>query len=395
MPGASAATSMHDDVAALFDELSAEPGEPVVEAAPEPVDDAEPVVEAEGADEGETAQEARARDEGGRFAPKSKEKPAAGAKPGQAPQVKPAAAIKPPGTPAGTAAGEAPPLSAAGLALPALKPLQSWKAEAREKWAEVPRWAQEEIHRVGVEYQKQQEAFAQDRKAAGEWRETVAPYEHMARAAGVSAPQMVGGVMQQYAALQTAPLGIRAQILGGLVRNFLGTDEGALKALASVIDGAVAPAGGGDGAPAQLGPAQVQAMVQQQLERERAASARQQLSATIQQFEATQPEFLDEVLDDMTAVVRAMASKAQGRPLTTDDLKAAYDKACRMNDGVSKILGQRAAAKNAAAAAAAAKKNRAAETGLRSEPGGPAGKTSKASTTHDDASEAWDELSKK
>lgn len=388
----SAAMNLQDDVAEIFDSMSAgeEPADTVQEAPPETADDAATETEADGADETEAEQEARARDESGRFAPKPKEKPAP--KPGALP-AKLAAAIKPPGTPAGAAAGEVPPLPAAGLALPALKPLQSWKAEAREKWAEVPRWAQEEIHRVGVEYQKQQEAFAQDRKAAGEWREAVAPYEHMARAAGVSAPQMIGGVMQQYAALQTAPLGIRAQILGGLVRNFLGTDEGALKALAAVIDNAVAPAGGA--APAQLGPAQVQAMVQQQLERERAASAQQQIATTIQQFEATQPEFINEVMDDMAAVVRAMASKAQGRPLTIDDLKAAYDKACRMNDGVSKILKQRADAKAAATAKAATQKLKASTTSLKNEPPGPSGKLKKDRTTADDASDAWDELSAK
>jgi len=91
---------------------------------------------------------------------------------------------------------------------------------------------QEEILRR----EKDQKAFemetAEPRKEWKAFKETIAPYEHMIRASGLTPHQAVGNLLQRYAALQTAPLPVRAQIIAQLQRDFLGTDESAIGLLA-------------------------------------------------------------------------------------------------------------------------------------------------------------------
>jgi hypothetical protein len=389
MPGASAAVSLHDDVAEIFDSMSAgeEPAAAAEETVHEPAAE-EPAEEHGGGDDSEAAQESRARDEGGRFT----KTPAAGKKP-VASQAKPAAAIKPPGKPAGAADGEPPPLPAAGLAAqepPALKPLQSWKAEAREKWAEVPRWAQEEIHRVGVEYQKQQEASAQDRKSAGEWREAVGPYEHMVKAAGLSGPQAARNLLEREALLNTAPMQTRAKLLANGIRTYLGTDEAALSLLAAELNGA------GPAAPVQqpagIRPEQIETLLERKLQEREETAQRDRSVQAWEEFAGTEPEFLNDVRPQVAALVGVWASENPGQVPTKAVFQDLYDQACQINKRIAPIVKQREAAKAAAKAKETAQKARAAETGLKNEPGGPSGKSKKARTTFDDTAEAYDEL---
>jgi hypothetical protein len=70
----------------------------------------------------------------------------------------------------------------------------------------------------------------------------------------------------------------------------------------------------------------------------------------------------------MVAVIEA--DKRLGR---NPDLRRAYDKACRLNEDVSKILDQRKAAEAARTANAATDRSKAAAVSIRSRPAAPIG----------------------
>jgi hypothetical protein len=252
----------------------------------------------------------------------------------------------------------------------ALKPPADWKAEARAEWDKLPRKVQEESIRLHLETKKVLQESAQARQVAETFQRATAPYEHLFRASGRSAIDGVGYLLQTYNALHTAPMQQRAQIVGGLIRDFLGTDDNAINLLASALEGkgGAAPAGGGAQA---LTPAQVEQMVSQRLQQQQADSARQAELKVISDFEATNPEFLNDVTNEIKAIVAI--EKQAGKPITGELLKSAYDKALRLNPTTAAILKQR---DDAAAAKEREKKRlqgKAATSGLKNEPPGPGG----------------------
>ncbi|HEX4385756.1 MAG TPA: hypothetical protein VH083_22510 [Myxococcales bacterium] len=363
---------------------------------PEVVEEAEPVVEqpaVEAAVEGESeaAAAARARDNKGRFSKAEKDaaaKPAAPAKPVAAAAkpaagaAKPAAGAAPQKAAPGAAAGAADPATAAAgtNAAPALKPPQDWRPAAKEKWASLPREVQEEANRLHIETKKVLDQSAQARQVADTFQRTVAPYEHMFRAGGKTAIEGVGYLVQTYAALQTAPMAHRAGIISGMIRDFLGTDEGSINLLASALEGKVAP-GGGAAAPAALRAEQIPQLVRQEAQRMQAEQQQQGELKVISDFEATEPEFLKDVVQEIYALVAI--EKRQGKSITTELLQKAYEKALRMNTETAAILKQRDDAKAASAKALQAKTGAAAASGVKSEPAGPGGEA-KALSTRDE-----------
>lgn len=372
-----------DAVAAAFDAVAAGGSEEPIE--PEVAEEAGPAAEQpEG--ESEAAAAARARDDKGRFA-KAEKEAADAAKAKLVAPAKPAAGAKPaPGAPAqeGAAAGAAaapagePAAAAPGTA--ALKAPADWRPAAKEEFARLPRVVQEEAIRLHVETKKMLDQSAGARQIAETFQRTVAPYEHMFRAGGKTPIEGVNYLVQTYAQLQTAPLPQRAGIISGMIRDFLGTDEGAFNLLASALEGKAAP-GGGQAPAAALRPEQVQQMVRQEAQRLAAESSQQGELKVISDFEATEPEFLKDVVQEIYALVHM--EKRQGKPITTELLQKAYEKALRMNPETAAILKQRDDAKAATAKAAQVKTSAAAASGVKSEPAGPGGEP-KALTTRDE-----------
>lgn len=375
-------TTTRDAVAAAFDEALASGSEEPVE--PEVVEEAAPAIEQPAAAKGESESEAaaaRARDEKGRFSKAEKEAAAAA----KAKTEKPAAPVKPLAAAAKPASGAVVPEGAAAAGEPAavvpgtaaFKAPADWRPAAKEKFGLLPREVQEEAVRLHLETKRVLQESAQARQVAETFQRTVAPYEHMFRAGGKSAIEGVGYLMQTYAALQTAPMPQRAGIISGMIRDFLGTDEGSINLLASALEGKGAP-GGGAAPAAPMRPDQIQQMVRQEAQRMAAESSQQGEIKAISDFEATEPEFLKDVTQEMTALVTI--EKRQGKPITGELLQKAYEKALRMNTETAAILKQRDDAKAAAAKAAQVKTNAAAASGLKSEPAGPGGEAKAVST---------------
>jgi hypothetical protein len=367
------ADTTRDAVAAAFKEVqSREPTpapEPAAEPAPEPASTA-PEPEA-----AEPSKDSKVRDGKGRFIVPPKQKPAEQGKHPAASSGAPAptgqggaVSVPPP------VAGVAPPASPA---LEALKPPQDWRATAREKWGSLPREVQEEALRLHVETKKTLSEAAELRKSFQTYQQATQPYEGMIRAEGLEPAQAVGLLLQREAALRTAPMQTRAQIIAHGIKTFLGTDDNAIQLLADALDRGPAQQGQSR-APQQMDPNQIIAQAEQRLMQRMTEARNQQLTSSAQseiEAFAQSHEFLDEpdpetgltVADEMASLMSAAADR--GKALSPDD---AYKLAIRRHSVANKIVQQREAAKAATAKAATTQAARAASSSIKSEPSSPA-----------------------
>lgn len=357
-----ASDSWRSALSETYDKLASS-GSP--DPAPAPAPAATPAASA--ADGGKPADapaagDGRTRDESGRFItkPAAKEAP-------------PPSSAKPSDAGQGAAAGATPP-GAAPVAAPALRAPQSWKPAVRELVAKLPAEFHpiiEESLRRDKETSAALQQAAERERGAGEFQQAIGPYEHLLRATGAPPAQAVGNILQQYAALASGTLATKAQVLGSLVRDFLGTDEGALKALAAVIDGAGGGPAGGQGArQQQIDPRQIAAQVRAEMQRD---MQRQNVESVVRDFEASDPEFKEDVMQEMTSLVAVDNQKNPGKPWTVERLKALHQRACSLNPEIAAILKQREAAKAAETSAEATRKAQAAATSVKGTPGGAPG----------------------
>lgn len=368
----------HDAVAEAFDKVAAAtPAEPA--SASEPAAAAAPaapeIVRASpSADRDDKGRDGR--DEKGRFA---KKEPAAPAE---------TAAAAAAGQGAAPAAGVAPAAAPASApALPELKAPADWRAGAREHWGKLPREAQEEALRLHVETKKALQDLAEARKSTEEWGGAVKGYEHLFP--GQQPARAVAGLVQTYAQLHTAPLPQRAKVLASFVRNFLGTDEGAIRMLASELDGSGAPAPAAVEQKPQLGPQDLDRWYEERRQKE----AREAATRTWQDFEAT-AEFLNEPgFRNRLAMEVQLIMQEKGGPPSKEDFQRAHDAASKAHPEVAKIVKQREEVKVAAANAAKASTQAAAASGVKSEPAGPSA-GGKSKNTRDEVERQMDRLSR-
>lgn len=335
-------SSAPDDGAAPVPDTAAEPiSSPPDSPAAEPAPSSQP----------ESPQRARAED--GTFT-KSKtgaepaKKPAAlkGAPDGAAPlaaagQGKPAAAV--------------PPTPAAGQPVvdaPAIKAPQSWTPAAREAFAKAPPEVQREVTRRETEITRTLQETAQARQVASQVRETLAPFEGLARANGMDSLRYAGSVMQTAAALHMGTPVQKAHIVAQLIRAY-----------AIDVDGVNAVMQGQ--APAQTAqpPQDVGQLVEQALQARIQQATETRATQAWQEFESNAPEFLADVKDAMREIL--MVAGQQGRTMT---YQQAYDRACKMDEGVSETLAQRKSAAAARTAQPVTPAARAAASSIRSRP---------------------------
>lgn len=383
-----------DAVAAAFDKLEAggagakaeEEGESASpEAAPAvagPPADA-PLAEGEGkATEGaeETSGDAagaetRARDGKGRFAKGGK--PKAEAKPVEKP-VETAPEARPEEVQPEQAAQ---PQEQPKPQTPELKPPQSWRPAAREKWASLPPEVQAEAVRREKEVQTALQEAAPAKKLAADFQQAIAPFEAMIRAEQTAAGEQysplrtVQNLLHTAAALRTAPPAAKAQLLTGIVKGYgvppADLVVGLVKAGAVTVeqlDAALAGEAPPQGQPSQP-PLDANALAQQvrqqllqELQAQRQQHAQTEAQREIQTW-AEGKEFYEDVRHLMRGLL--LAATEEGRAMSLDE---AYDIACRTDKDVSAILSQRDAAKAANASQASTQRARAAASTVRTQP---------------------------
>jgi hypothetical protein len=325
-----------------FDKIAAEPAPEVepVDAAPEPAAE----LEADPEVDTRTAAE-RARDEKGRFA-KGGEQPKAEARPAE---PKPTDPAKP------AAPVEAKPLEPKPEAGPPVKAPQSWKPQAREAFAKAPPEVQQEVMRREAEIARALQEAAPVRQFAQQVQQSLAPYEGIARASGMDAMTWAGQALQTFAGLHQGTPQYRAEIIAKAI-NAYGIDVDAVNA---VMQGQAPQA---HAAPQQP-PQDVSRLVQQEFQRVAQEAQQQRATSAWEQFQASAPEFLDDVKDDMRFILEREG--AANRNMT---YQQAYDRAVKLNEDVSAILAQRKAAEAAKAQIASTQRTRAAASSVKPMP---------------------------
>jgi len=289
---------------------------------------------------------APSRDDRGRFAPKAGAAPAEPAAPVLDAQ-RPAAPAQP-----GTPMPPAP--------TPELRPPVSWKPQAREKWATVDAEIKAEVVRREAEHQHTLQQSAQARQFQDAFERVVRPYEVFIRAENSTPLDAVDNLMRMAAVMRTGSPSDKVNVVANIIRQW--------SIDLPMLDGVMAAHVSGQPAPQfaqqqafrdprldQLLAAQHQQL--QQAQRDTEAG----LTHDIATFEANpKNEFFHDVRPVMADLIHVAAMR--GQAMTLDD---AYAKACQLDDNVSKILAQRASARQAGTNTNAALRARRAAASVR------------------------------
>lgn len=315
--------------------------EPVAAETPTPAETAPEAAEAqpEGSAQETSAQAAqRARDEAGRFAkketsPEAQKQPVAVVKPAKGQQQ---------AAPAEPAQGSAP---------------RSWAPALREHWGKLPRDVRDVILKREGEATRAIGELGQARRFQQEFESVAAPYKALFTAPPV---QVAANLFQTAAALQTGDLPTKAGIVAQMIRNFGIPPD----AVADALEGKQAAPGAQPQGQPYRDP-RVDDLLRRQQEAEQRGQ-REVLSVAqqaLQEFEASAPEFLGDVREDMAILLQS------GRAKTYEE---AYRKACAMSDEVGRVLEERKA-EAARTQSQQAQKARHAASSVKSEPAPPAG----------------------
>jgi hypothetical protein len=325
-----------------------------VEVAPEHVE-AEPQ---------ETAAEAaaRARDEKGRFATKPAEK--AAEKPAAAPEgAEKAARVKASAVGQGKPATVVTPPAVAGTPAPEVAPVkapQSFKPAVRELAQKLPaefRPILDEAVRIDNDAKRALNDSAQARQFSQQVQQSLAPYEGIARAAGMDSMAWAGQALQMVAGLYQGP----PQHKAALIAQAIAMSGASIDDINAAMQGQ-APAAHAQ-PQSQQQPQDVNRLVEQAIQ-QRVQQARQVKAETAwQEFTGTQPEFLETVFPDMQEIVSL--AERQGRNIT---YQQAYDRACKLNEEVSGVLAARKTTEATRAQAPTVQRSKTAGSSIKATP---------------------------
>ncbi len=274
--------------------------------------------------------------------------------------------------PAGT---EAPTQAPKGLE----KPPQSWRPAAKQHWDKLPPEVREEAHRLNVEIQKtlsehadQLKQFEPAARIADAFGSAVQPFLPMIQAEGSNPVQAVTSLLRTAAAMRTAPVAYKANMIADMMTRF-GVPENLVGDALDALRKGQPPQGGNWQPPAPQQPQEFRDPRVDQLFQ----SAQQQDYAaaqeTVEEWKQDK-EFYTDVKDIMADIVDLKEARRQSY-----DLDEVYSIACQAHPEVRQILQQREEAERARVSAGPRAER--ASTGLRSsgglEPGGDEGKESR------------------
>ncbi len=258
-------------------------------------------------------------------------------------------------------------------------PPAGWKPLAREEWKAVPKSAREEIVRREREIATTLQQTTDIRKFAENFAQTIYPFRDHIRREGATPLSAVQSLMQTAATLQTGTQSDKALQIATLVARY-GVD---IKAL----DEALASGAGREDPVVQQ---RVQAAVrpyQEQLEAQQRALQEQQSRQTSgiqQELQAFAADKTNEFFQDVRTVM-ADIMDAEARSGRLVSFKEAYDRACKLNPDVSRVLELRQKTTEARARAEEAKKKQMAAKSVQSSSGGgQRRRAAEASNPHDD-----------
>ena len=329
---------------------------------------------------GETPQQTaeRVRDERGRFAAseaaakvtKTAAEADAQAR-GEAQQAKPAAGTPEPQKPEGEARA---PMQAP----------RSWKPGAREHWASLPPDVQQEVMRRETEISRFAQNTAQARQVADTLGQMAQQYAPALQAEGVDIITATQNLMGMVGRLRFGTPQERASTIVSLINSY-GVDVEALdQALVNHL-------GGQNGQPMQAQPQQftdprVDQLLGsiQQMQAQRIEQVRNEAVREVQTF-GQGKDFFNDVREDMADILEMAARR--GIDMT---MEQAYERACKLNPEIDRIVSQRAAAAAAQNQNGSTARARLASSSVRSTPANAPSKAGDQSRNlRDELDAAW------
>lgn len=226
----------------------------------------------------------------------------------------------------------------------------SWKPAAREKWAGLDPEVRAEIYRREAEVSRGLNQYQTDAKFGRELQDTIKPFEHTMRAAGVEPQQAIRALLETDHSLRFGTPVEKAQRVLEIM-NFYGVN---VDTLGAVLQGAPQPE------PVDPKVAQLQARLAQ-LEQgtlQQQSQVAAQLKSEVESFAANPAnEFYRDVREQMATLLESGVAT---------DLQDAYDKATWANPEVRKVLLQRQAAELSSKVSQTAARARNASSSIRS-----------------------------
>ncbi len=201
---------------------------------------------------------------------------------------------------------------------------------------------------------------AKARELQQTFQQTIAPFEGMMRAEGHEPMRAIADLLQTAAALRTAPMSHRANIIANMVKTFgIPYPE-----LVRAIDEPGGASQQSQNEPMDVGSiiARAKAELRQELAQTREQASVAHGQQVVEEFKQN-AEFLEDVRHDMALIMDA----DHRRGLKTT-IQQAYDKACRIHPEISLVLEQRKAAEAAKAGNASTLRARAASSSVRGQP---------------------------
>lgn len=238
-----------------------------------------------------------------------------------------------------------------------------WKAGPREQWKNIPRAAQEEIHRREKETAQTLRQSAQARQLANDFQATINPFMPLIQSQNSNPLQAVKNLMTTAAGLTVGTQQQKAQIVREIIQNY-GID---INTLDQVLAGQPIQ----QGAPTHNAPPPWAAPIfqfmngiqqQQQTRQQQMISDAEAETADF----ASKNEFFEDLREDMADMMELAAKR--GVVLSIQD---AYDRCAQLDPNIAPIISQRKAAvrstqntniqrsRNAASSIAGAPRNKA------------------------------------
>jgi hypothetical protein len=215
------------------------------------------------------------------------------------------------------------------------KPPISWNAEARETWSKIPKEAQAYIHERERQAQQRIHQSAEGAKRAQAMDQLLRPYEQYLSMNG-GPGQAINTLLQAGANLQMGSPVQKAQMVAQLISQY-GVD---INTLDNILVGEKPPEHVQQQTELQRAVQEAVAPYQQMMQQYQQSQQHQvqqfqgQIQQTLQQFSSDPAnEFYNDVKMDMADILDMAAQRG-----VEMDLKTAYDRACKLNDGISRII---------------------------------------------------------
>lgn len=260
----------------------------------------------------------------------------------------------------------------------------NWDPATREHWAGLPPEVQAQVLKREQEITETLGRTTKAREFAEQWQGLVQPYTGLMAAQNATPYQAVDRLLQIGAGLAMGNPTQKADIIKNLINQY----QVDLPTLDNMLadPNAVPPVDVAGEVSRQM-----QMMQQQQRNTQQQAEA-QQFKTEMEQFAADpNNEFFEDVRNDMADLMDMAASR--GQQLTLAD---AYTKACGLNDQVSKVLAQRAAAEAARKNKKEVKKKKKAASSIKGKRSGSGERDPNApQTMADSVANAWEMAEKR